>query len=307
MTTKPKKSFKLLRHAVACMSLIASCLACAQEKPVMHWLQVHQPPITILVNEQPTNGIADDQLRLITAQWPEVTHKFIGAQPSRILKDLAEPDANACANQSIVTPEREKRFYQTITGLSPSVIVVAKPQVLRTMPKNAKGEVLPGALFNRSDLTGITNPRRSYSPVIDTLIARRSPVAKIAEITPWNGGANVLEMIASDRADYTLEFEPLLTYMTATVPNLKNSRLASAPIAGGVINKLSIICPRNAWGYATIQKIDAIVTALASNPEFQQPNSIWISKSERMRMKTPTDEFYKARAKPTPPDRYTPP
>jgi uncharacterized protein (TIGR02285 family) len=273
----------------------------------MRWLMVHYPPVTILANEQPTNGTADIRLRLITAQWPEVTHKFISALPSRALKDLAEPDANACANLSIVTPEREKRFYQAVTSLNPPVNVVAKPEVLRKISKNAKGEVLPGALFDRSDLSGIINPGRSYSAVIDTLISRRSPDAKITEVTPWNGGANVLEMIASDRADYTLEFEATLTYMTATVPSLKNSRLDSAPIAGTTLQKLAIICPRNAWGYAAIQKIDAIVTSLASNPKFQQPDSIWITKKERMRMKTPTEAFYKARAKPTPPDRYTPP
>jgi uncharacterized protein (TIGR02285 family) len=184
---------------------------------------------------------------------------------------------------------------------------VAKPEVLRTMSKNAKGEILPGALFDRGDLTGIINPGRSYSAVLDTLITRRSPAAKIEEVIPWNGGANVLEMIVAGRADYTLEFEPSLTYMTATVPGLKNSRLQSAPIAGAMIYKLAIICPRNAWGYATIKKIDSIVTALARDPAFQQPDSIWISKNERIRMKTPTQEFYKERAKPTPPDRYTPP
>ena len=273
----------------------------------MHWLMVHFPPSIILVNDQPGNGTADIRLRLIMAQWPEVKHEFMVVKPSRVWKELAEPDAQACANLAIVTQEREKQFYMTVTNLGPPVGVVARPEVLKTMAKNARGEILPGALFDRADLTGIINPGRSYGALIDSLLSHRNPQAKVAEVIPWNGGSNILEMILAGRADYTLDHERAMNYLMDTVPRLKNAKLASTYLAGGRMNQISIVCPRNAWGYATIRKIDSIVTALARNPEFQQDNGIWISAKERAYMKPAMDEFFKARALPTPPDRYTPP
>lgn len=290
-----------------CIAVCVANMAWAEDKPVMRWWQVHLPPYSILVNDQPTTGAADERLRLIMAQWPEVKHEFINVKSGRLWKDLAEPDANACNNTAIITPEREKNFYLSATNLVAPVDVIAKPSVLKNMAKNARGEVLPGALFDRNDLTGIINPGRSYGVVLGTMLSRRSPKAKIEEVIPWSGNTNVLEMIANGRADYTLEFERTLTYLTVTTPRLKDAGLETAHIAGGAMSQVGIACPRNAWGYAAIKKIDAIVTSLARNPEFQQNNNMWISAKERAYLKTASDEFFKARAKPTPPDRYAPP
>lgn len=296
--------FKLIAVSVC---LLASSLSHAQEKPVMRWLLVHFPPSTILVNDQPSNGTADEKLRLIIAQWPEVQHVFVSAKPGRVLKDLLEPDTQACTDLAIVTPEREKQFYMTATSLHPPVSLIAKSAVLRTVSKNARREVLVGALLDRSDLRGLISPGRSYSAVMDSMISRRSPTAKIESVIPSGDGINILEMIATGRADYTLEFERTFTYMLATTPRLKDAGLESAPLAGGRMIQVAIACPRNAWGYAAIKKIDAIVSALAPNPEFQQLNNSWISARERAYMKRASEDFYRARAKPAPPDRFTPP
>lgn len=296
-----------LRALAVCLLWITCKPVMAQEKPVMRWLLVHFPPSIILVDDQPTIGTADERLRLIMAQWPEVKHEFIVVKPSRVWKELAEPDGNACANLAIFTPERDKLYYMATTNLGPPVGVVAKPEVLRTMAKNARGEILPGALFDRTDLTGITNPGRSYGAVIDSMLAHRSPGAKIDEVIPWNGGSNILEMIVNGRADYTLDHERATNYLVDTVPRLKNAGLQSIYLAGGRMTQHSIVCPRNAWGYATIKKVDSIITSLARNPEFQQDASPWISAKERAYMKPAMDEYFKNRAKPTPPDRYTPP
>jgi uncharacterized protein (TIGR02285 family) len=239
----PAKSLQGLAIGLA---LFACGLTWAQDKPVMQWLMVHFPPSIILVDDHPTNGTADVRLRLIMAQWPEVKHEFIAVKPSRVWRELAEPDAKACANLAIVTPGREKQFYMSVTNLGPPVGVVARPEVLRTMAKNAKGEILPGALFDRTDLTGIISPGRSYGALIDSMLSLRSPKAKIDEVIPWNGGSNIMEMIVVGRADYTLDHERAMNYLKDTVPRLKNARLESTYLAGGRMNQISIVCPRNA-------------------------------------------------------------
>lgn len=307
MTIHPIQCLTRFRYITVCASLLAYCPVWAQEKPTMRWWQFHLPPSTILVDEQPTNGIADQKLRIIMDQWPEVRHEFLGAKPARIWSDMATPDSRACFNSAILTPERELHFYMTATHLSPPVNVVAQSAVLRRMAKNASGEVLPGALFDRTDLSGILIPGRSYSALLDTLLSHRSPDVKLDFVNQSNGGTNILQMIVLGRADYTLEYDRTLNYLTGTEPRLKNAGLQSAPIAGGKVSQVGIACPRNAWGYATIKKLDAIVKALAGTPEFQRQNSVWISANERARMKPALDAFYKERAKPTPPDRYTPP
>ena len=139
--------------AAICLLWMHCMPVMAQDKPVMRWLMVHFPPSIILVDDKPTLGTADVRLKLIMDRWPEVKHEFIVVKPSRVWKEMADPDGNACANLAIFTPERDRLYYMATTSLGPPVGVVARPEVLRTMAKNARGEILPGALLDRTDPT----------------------------------------------------------------------------------------------------------------------------------------------------------
>jgi uncharacterized protein (TIGR02285 family) len=297
---------QIYRSALICtlMALCAVTTVSAQDKPVMTWLQLNLPPGTILVDGKPTNGTVDQRLRLLISQWPQVQHEFVEVNTARLWQTLAQADSRACTNGALITPERERQFYNSATHVAFALGVVGKAAALQKMSKNRQGEVLPAALFDRNDLTGLIQPARSYSPLLDALLVGRSPGSKITQIGSTGGGANLLRMIATDRADYTLESEPTMLYLLATDPALNGMPLQFAPLAGGEIRRAGVVCPRNAWGYATIHKIDGMIAKLASNPSFQNRTNQWTSVQTAKRMKTAVDAFYAERASP---NIYSPP
>lgn len=297
MPTNNFQSSRFVRRTLLWLIWLACMPGWAQDKATMTWWQYHLPPGTILVDDKPSNGILDVKLLQIIANWPEVNHVFMRAPPARIYSELAASNYKACYNSAIITPERENQFYMSALQLLAPMGVVAKPAILHKLAKNAQGEVLPGALFDRTDIVGVINPGRSYSALLDALLSLRKPEARITMVTASHSGENLMRMIGAGRADYTLEYGAALEYLKTTEPSVKDAGLQFAPVAGMQLIRAGIACPRNAWGYAAINKIDAIITKLAPSPEFQQQSSPWFSAGERASMKPALDAFYKARAR----------
>lgn len=290
MQTNPHTTlYRLLCCAAA---LFAAATASAQDKPVMTWTILDLPPAMILADGKPVDGIAAKRLQMIMARMPEYRHEFQVMPAARIVATLSQPDAKGCLNNGLITPEREKRFYMSATNLSFPLSVIAKPDTLKKLQKNAAGEVLPAALFDRVDLVGIVNPGRSYTALYDALLERRSPQAQIQFIPSTRSGANVMQMVESDRAHYTIDYEYTMTHLMHTESEFKGAHLQALPLAGGVMNKSGIMCPRNAWGYEMIRKIDAVVSRLLPDPAFQNQTNRWISPQMSAHLKPHIDAFY---------------
>lgn len=277
----------------------------AQDKPVMTWTILDLPPGMTLVDEKPVDGISAIRLKMIMANMPEYRHEFQVMTAARIVNTLSQPDAKGCLNNALMTPEREKKFYMSSTGVSLPHSVVAKPETLKKLAKNAAGEVLPVALFERTDLVGVVNPGRSYSALFDTLIQHNSSRSKIMMVPPTRGGANVMQMVASAHADYTIDYEATLAHLMSTDAALKDAPLQALPLAGGVLTPTGFMCPRNAWGYEMIKKIDAILTKMLPDPAFQLQKNRWTSAQSSAMLKPKLEAFYSQRIRNPP--TFTPP
>jgi uncharacterized protein (TIGR02285 family) len=155
-------------------------------KPDMTWMVVDLPPLHNLVNDQPTDGIADVILKLMIDAWPQVNHKTVTVNTARILANLSE-GVPMCYTVLLASPQRERIAYLSDMYPSSQMVVVAREQAAKNIKTNERGEVLLGGLFDRTDLQGVLYNKRSYTTLIDTLLELRNPASRITYATPNSG------------------------------------------------------------------------------------------------------------------------
>ena len=291
---------RINRISIGVGSVVIAGCAWGVEREVINWMLLDLPPIVILDNGTPTIGTTDQRLRMLINQWPEVSHTFTVVNVPRAFLELDKPDTRSCYPMAIMTPERAARYYMTPFSVGhPHQLIVRKDKVSK-LPRNSKGEVLPVALFDQKELRGLVNPSRSYSALIDALLARHADSKEIERVNPAQGNANLLQMVAKNRADYTIEYDHTFRFQLEKVAALNGGlALVSLPIAGMQIAVGGVACPKTAWGRSAIMKIDAIVSSLADEPGFRYPSNPWAADHLRQTYKSDIDAFYQDRAKPS--------
>ena len=293
-------------------AFVLACSLCwpgwAQDKPVVTWMAADQPPASIPVNGQPTNGVLDVLWKLIVQQWPEVRHQYVVVPTARALVGLAE-GREACVLGVVITPERERFAYFTETHTGLPLQVITRSEVVSKLPRNAQGEVLPGTLFDSRELRGLLVRNRSYSPHLDALLNQRGKQSAVNYATQAEGGANIFKMIALKRADYTLDYDFTLAYQLKREADffrgVRNS-LVSVPVAGTTLFSTGIACPRTPWGRQAIVKIDSIVASLATSKEYQESGNRWLTPQTVQRYRKEWETFFRNRERPTDPHKYAP-
>lgn len=299
-----RKLLGMLASGTCYLSLTATA-ALAADKPVMTWMLIDLPPASMPVNGLPTTGVSDSPLLLLAEQWPEVEHRYVVVSPARAMATLVAGE-QACFGTALYTPERERVAYFSLTHVAPPLQLVVRTDVIQKLPVDDSGRVLPAALFDRSDLRGIVQTKRSYSPVLDALLNLRDPKSGIGNATSTDGGFNILQMLMRDRADYTLEHDFVFGYQMKRYPQaFADKTLKSLPVAGTEPIHVGIACPHTEWGREAILKIDGLLSGIAGNPGYQDSMSRWLTADVQMRYKSLQTQFFKQRAKPTDPVRYT--
>ncbi len=296
----------------AVLTLLVACGLCwpgwAQDKPTVTWMVADQPPASMPINGRPTNGVLDVLWKLIVQRSPEVQHQYVVAPTARALTGLAE-GREACVMGLVLTAERERIAYFSETHFGPPLQLITRSEVIRRLPRNAAGEVLPGTLFDRQDLHGLLVRNRSYSPHLDALLNQRGNNSAVAYVNNAEGGANVFKMIALKRADYTLDYDFTLAYQlqreSAFFQN-KRQTLVAVPVAGSLSFASGIACPRTPWGRQAILKIDSIVAGLATNKEYQESGNRWLTPQTVQRYRKDWEAFFRNRERLTDPQRYAP-
>jgi uncharacterized protein (TIGR02285 family) len=271
----------------------------AGSKPQMDWMTMDLPPVLMIENGQPTNGFVDAILKLLFAEMPEVQHRIQVLPVARLWSNLSR-GLPMCFVTPLRTREREEIAYFTSTQLIPPIQLVVREDVVDRLPRNAKGEVLPQALFNSPQLRGLVTSGRGYTQSIDTLLNQRVAESGVRETVAADSGSNVLQMLGLGRADYTLEFDYVVTYLRERYPQLQQGApLKSLPIAGALPQIAGIACPHTEWGRTTIMKLDAIVARISQRPEYQAALHRWLTPETARRYQKEMADFYRLRARPT--------
>ncbi|MCV2359399.1 TIGR02285 family protein [Paucibacter sp. TC2R-5] len=239
-------------------------------------------------------GSVDPMLEFIKQQTPQISHQLITANAKRSWQLLRQGD-RICIASAVRNPERERLAYFSNTELTPPLRLIVRKDKAAALPLNKFGEVDLGSLLNTTQLRGTLVNQRSYGTAIDKLLAERPPNQAISVITPSDFGVQVLQMIARDRADYTIEYHQAMLM----VEN-RQQTLLSFPIAGvSELMLVGVACPRNHWGLAAIQLIDAALSTPAGVAMLRQTSARWATGDELPRFAVQIDAFYKSRAQAT--------
>lgn len=235
--------------AAACCLLPASP-ALAQEQQIT-WLT---PDFSL------GNGSTLDQktmvgplLDLLHAQWGRGVQQQVLVANAKRSWSLIKAGENVCHLVSLRTPEREAQAYFVNTHLVPPPQLVVRALTLPQLPLNAAGEVDLERLWRLQRLHGAVVEGRSYGSRLDALLAQR-PAGAMESYTPADFGMRILQMLASGRIDYTLDYDFVLQYQKSLTPALQE--LVPVPLQGHSELQVSgIACPRNPWGARTVLRL----------------------------------------------------
>lgn len=300
----------LLRRCGLGLALLAispSLLWAQGRPPPLTWMVMDLPPAGIIEDGRLTDGFVDLTMKMIFDEMPEFEHRVEVTPISRIWLKLSE-GAPTCFTTALVTPERERVAYITLTHLILPLQLVARSAAVDKLPRNKKGEVLADQLFERSDLSGLVTPKRSCSAPLDALLAARPASSGIHEVAEAGSGSNILQMLSRGRADYTIEYDFVLNYQYQKSPQtIKIQDLRVLPFAGAQPMPAGIACPRTEWGHKMILRLDAILLRISQRAQYREASRRWMSPDIIKRNQATYNEFYRRRMLPTDPAKFPPP
>ncbi len=272
----------------------AASVASALQKPAqvqsVEWLLADFAPVTLPVNRQPGDGFADQMLRYLIGAWPGVKHTFLPSNAQRGWQ-MIESGAHVCHPAAIRTPEREAKAYFVITYLLPPLQLIVRRDRLDKIPRNAAGEADLQRLLDQPDLRGAITHGRSYGTRIDEMLQARGANRSVTIYSPSDFGSKLLQMISLDRADYGIDYDFTLRYLSEHNPRL--NQLVSLPIAGANTPLVAgIACPRTPWGLQATQEIEQRLRTPEAVSVIRESLYRWLTPEVRHIYGANIDAFY---------------
>ncbi len=288
------------RRASICAGLLL-CNAAAHAADVVTWTMPDFAPAILPVNGLPTKGVADQIGLYLKSQWPEVEHRFLYANIKRVWTDIGAGN-KICHIGSLVTPERRRLAYFTLTHLAPPTMLIVRADTLAALPLNPDGDVKLLQLFAMPTLRGVVAEKRSFGNTIDGFIAER-PQGGMAVVPPANFAGGLLKMLAAGQIDYTIEYDFALSYQQSQNSALQSLRAVA--IEGAVtMMPVGIACPRTPWGKAAIEHIDRILATKEGANAMRQANDSWSTPATLQRFRKEVDQFTAKRMAPSNPASF---
>jgi len=270
----------LIKALATALALLAGLAPAAQAEQRITWLMPEFALAESNAAKLPARrGMAEPMLDELKKHWPEpAEHVAVLANVKRswLMIEAGEP---ACHLVSLRTPEREARAFFYITHLVPPAQLVALPEVMARLPRNAQGEVGLNQVLQSAQLQGVLIDGRSYGAALDAQLAQRPPPS-VALYAPVQFGTKLLQMVALGRGDYTIEYDFVLAAQREQLPLLQ--KLETAPIQGASEMLMSgVACPRNDWGRAVIAKVERILGRREALTQTQRSFEAWMTPQAR--------------------------
>lgn len=284
------------RHTALLACLVLGLLCNSVSAASMSWWLTDFPPYSSPENGEPGNGAVDQLLRGVIAAWPgQVDHRFWVANTSRIWTAI-DAGTEACYTSALHTPQRLRQAYLSDVFILPPIQLIVRKDRLDKVPMNANGEVQFAALLARHDINGILVSGRAYGTELDAALAGSQHGDHLTFSSAKVLGANLFKMIAAGRADYTLDYDFILSYQTKDAAALKTLTtrpidIANTPLIG------SFACPRTVWGHQMIERIDRIVSQLARDAHYRDQFEQWLNPGTRSHYAARFEQFYRNRAR----------
>lgn len=212
------------------------------------WLmpQIDATPASSNAGPTPRRVLTQTTADVLISHWGGTTqHELVMANIKRSLRMLQSGEP-ACMLGMLHTADRDAMAWFADTHLVPPHHLVVRSSVLNQVPRNAAGEARLDQIWQERRLRGALVQGRSYGPELDEVIRHQPPSALSTYVTPDVGG-NLLAMVGMGRADYTFEYDFIVTDHLAAGGSTGD--LVTVPIEGHADPIVSgVACPKNDWG-----------------------------------------------------------
>lgn len=240
-------------------------------KETIHWgipsESSMKPPMDF--KTKPLAGKDSFMLELLRTNLPSYHHEYFTGNVQRILMEI-QKSKNTCFTVSLEDRSRLEYAYWTPYAILPPPIFVTRKDVLPKL-KLHDGKISLMETFEDRKLKGATGYARSFGPEIDALI-KKSKDSNLQRSSFDFFSQNVLEMITTNRIDYTIEHRFVYNQYNRSnqFPNL-----AALPIMEAR-NPLTtyVVCSKSAFGHTVIEKIDRIIRENVDTAEYKSKNML---------------------------------
>lgn len=246
------------------------------QPPQILWAVPDWPPFFITDKKQP-EGVGNQMLKLLKGRLSEYHHEDLDINIPKLL-DLWKQGRKICGSDILFNKDRLQHAYLTPLWIYPPLHVIVKEENLEAF-SGGKKSIDVFKLIKNSHYKGVLLRARSYGPPVDEIIdeltskelTSKNLTSKefVTLISPVGNWQDYLHMIASGRADYTIDYAKVAKTYNQTHPDRK--RLAALSITGYekpfIVN---IACTKNPWGKIAIKEMDHQIQLLAKDPAYRE-------------------------------------
>jgi len=180
--------------------------------------------------------------------------------------------------------------------MPPPQLIVRQSRVAE-LPRDDKGHVDLIHLVRQQRWHGAVVQGRSYGAELDAQLASLLGSDTLHRYSSGDFGSNILPMLLQSRADFTVEYASGLLMVTATRPEA--AQLVALPIAGAAAPiAVGVACPRNPWGRAAIQLVDAALGTPEGAAMLRALQESTMPAQTRREYAAQLDAFFAARSRP---------
>lgn len=240
-------------------------------KETIHWGVPSESSVKPLLDfkVKPLASKDSFMLELLRENLPQYQHEYFTGNVQRILMEL-QKSTNTCFTVSLEDRSRLEYAYWTSYAILPPPLFVTRKDVLPKL-KLHDGKVSLVETAENKKLKGATGISRSFGPELDALL-KKTKDSNLQRSSFDFFSQNVLEMINTNRIDYTIEHR--FVYNQYSRGN-KFPNLVTVPIVEAK-NPLTayVLCSRSPLGHAVIEKIDRIIRENVDTIEYKKKNML---------------------------------
>lgn len=270
MTFLPRLGFILLLPAV-------SQAADTEPARQINWAINTAPPFHIVSGEYRQQGICDVLIDTVHRYLPEL--KLLShVMPQPRIGRALERAENLCFPCMIhKTQGKQGAYYSEPTHVYPPHQIISSKHTAALI-KSKYPLPVPLAHLLANDALNFGYPAGRRYGVLQPLIEGQDnrPGNRLVR-SGDNGPIAILQMISSERIDYTIDYSITKRYYELTSGNylelLPIAENNQQPVLG------AIGCSNNAWGQSVIRQIDAVMPEIRNDIEFQQSLKFWFEQS----------------------------
>lgn len=261
----------MLAKLVVLLTILLLPSLTLQAKDRLNWLYPHWPPMMITKGEFQGQGRVDALWEIWVRHLPQYEHTKEEMTWARFWTNIKKGE-HTCNPVAYKTPERERFAYFSDSNVMvlANSIIMSKDNIQKLGNPETYSLV---RMLQDVRFEGILLTNRSYSPKLDALLAQHEADSNIKRTALQEH--HLIQQIANQRIDYTLEYPFIAAFLDQTY-NVPKATLGSVTIAEvKPYNFAFLACPMTPWGKQIIEDFNRVLEKVIPTREYRQIMERW--------------------------------